>query len=352
MAKQEQPRTYKALLCERLGDPTAGLGSPQAPLRLAVLPALPLTQPGSVRVRVAAAALNFADALQLQARGQYQEKPKLPFVPGNECSGTVVEVGRDVRTLQVGDKVCAVTSGGSFAEEVIIREQQAVKLPDNVDLEAAAGLPVAYGTAWLALRVRADLRSGQTLLVLGAAGGVGLAAVQLGKAMGVRVIGVARGGDKMRALREAGADECIDMAHHKAEQLKGLLRQSASQGVDCVFDPVGGPLLMESLKCCKWGAHLLLIGFASGHIPKLPANILLVKNLTAHGVYWGSYQQKDARTFRQSLDEVARLLGTGAVGVNVSHKLSLGQAPEAFQIMLNRQVIGKLILLPQPRSML
>ncbi|EFN51151.1 hypothetical protein CHLNCDRAFT_59824 [Chlorella variabilis] len=347
---EEEGRTYKALLCERLGDPQEQLGRPHSALRVARLPAPPLTHPNSVRIRVAAAALNFADALQLQ--GQYQEKPKLPFVPGSECSGTVVEVGRDVRTLKVGDKVCAVTQGGAFGEEAVARENLVVKLPPNCDVEAAAGLPVAYGTAYLALRDRADLRPGQTILVLGAAGGVGLAAVQLAKCMGARVIAVARGFNKMQALREAGVDEVIDMQHHKPEQLKGLLRHSAPQGVDVVFDPVGGALLSESLKCVRWGARILIIGFASGSIPKLPANILLVKNLAVHGIYWGSYQQHNPRVFRKSLEEVARLFGSGEVAVSVSHRFSLEQAPEAFSIMLNRQVIGKILLLPQPRSML
>lgn len=347
---QQEPRQFKALVCERLGDPTEGLGHPHSALKLTLMPAPPLVHPNAVRIRVAAAALNFADALTLQ--GKYQEKPKLPFVPGSECSGTVVEVGRDVRTLKVGDKVCAVTQGGAFAEEVIARENLVVKLSPTADVEAAAGLPVAYGTAWLALRERANLRPGQTILVLGAAGGVGLAAVQLAKCMGARVIAVARGASKMDALREAGADECIDLMVHKPEQLKGLLHYSAPQGVDCVFDPVGGPLLLEALKCVRWGAHILIIGFASGQIPKIPANIALVKNLTVHGIYWGSYQFKDARTFRKSLDEIARLYDSGAIAVSVSHRFSLAQAPEAFSIMMNRQVIGKIVLLPQPRSML
>lgn len=348
--EESEPRRYAALRCERLGDPQEALGRPHSALTLAALPATPLTHPNGVRIRVAAAALNFADALQLQ--GRYQEKPNLPFTPGSECSGTVVEVGRDVRTVKVGDKVCAVTQGGSFAEEVVARENAVVRLSPSADLEAAAGLPVAYGTAWLALRERANLRPGQTVLVLGAAGGVGLAAVQLAKATGARVIAVARGASKMEVLREAGADECVDMANHKPEQLKGLLRYSASQGVDVVFDPVGGQLLTEALKCVRWGAQILIIGFASGQIPKIAANIALVKNLTVHGIYWGSYQQRNPRVFRQSLDEVARLFDSGAIRVNISHRLSLAQAPEAFSILMNRQVIGKIVLLPQPRSML
>ncbi|PRW33214.1 quinone oxidoreductase 2-like protein isoform A [Chlorella sorokiniana] len=349
MAGQEPPHTYKALVCEKLGQPTEPLGHPHGALRLQQLPAPPLTHPNAVRIRVAAASLNFADALQLQ--GQYQEKPKLPFVPGSECSGTVVECGRDVRTLKVGDKVCAVTQGGAFAEEVVVRENVVVKLPDSADVEGAAGLLITYGTAWLALRERADLRPGQTILVLGAAGGVGLAAVQLARTMGARVIAVARGHDKMAALKQAGADECIDMAHHKPEQLKSLLRQSASQGVDVIFDPVGGSLLMESLKTARWGAHILIIGFASGTIPKLPANLLLVKNLTAHGIYWGSYMQKEPRVFRKSLDEVVRLFTAGAVRPQTSHRFALEEAPDAFRVLLNRQVIGKILLLPQPRPM-
>ncbi|KAI3431798.1 hypothetical protein D9Q98_010551 [Chlorella vulgaris] len=340
---------FKALLCERLGDPQETMGKPHSALRVARMPVSPLPN-SSVRIKVAAAALNFADALQLQ--GQYQVKPKLPFVPGSECSGTVIEVGRDVRTVKVGDKVCAVTEGGAFGEQAVARENLVVKLPANCDVDAAAGLPIAYGTAYLALRDRADLRPGQTILVLGAAGGVGLAAVQLAKCCGARVVAVARGHSKVTTLREAGADEVINMEHHKPEQLKGLMRHCAPQGVDCVFDPVGGTLLTEALRCCRWGAHVLIIGFASGHIPKVAANVLLVKNLTMHGIFWGSYQQHNPRLFRKSLEEVGRLFGSGELNVNISHRFSLEQAPEAFSIMMNRQVIGKILLLPQPRSML
>eukprot|EP00887_Chlorella_sp_A99_P005437 scaffold1.g5437.t1 len=334
-------------------------------MRLARLPPPDLVHPSSVRIRVSAAALNFADALQVQ--GQYQEKPQLPFVPGNECSGVVTEV-------------CALTQGGAFAEEVVVREGMAIRLPqgESMDLQAAAGarLPVAFGTAWLALHDRADLQPGQALLVLGAAGGVGLAA-----AMGARVVAVARGARKAGVLREAGADAVIDVEHLRPEELRGLVRQAAPEGVDVVFDPVGGPLLTEALKTLAWGARILTIGFAAG-IPKLPLNVLLVKNATVHGVYWGSYAQHEPRAFRRSLDEVVKLLAAGRIRVHVSHIYSLEQARVAAAVVvvinirgggggalnvecgtprlaalpeveawLVTQVVGKLLLMPGPLSM-
>ena len=307
MAEGQAPRTVAALLCTKLGSPSEPVGSPNAPLQLVQQPVAILPANG-VRIRVAAAAVNFADALQIkgeyqvrrEARGRppgkrqggteqtgcagltgpatrprprprrppspptacpLQEKPKLPFVPGSEVSGTVLEAGRDVRTLAPGDRVCAVLPGGGFAEEAVARAPSVLKLPPGVDLEAAAGLPVAFGTAYLALRYRADLRPGQTLLVLGAGGGVGLAAVQLGKSMGARVVAVARGRPKMAALRAAGADECIDMEGRRWEQLPALVRPAASQGGTLPPPPLEAPsrgicpapaLLGAWTGCTRW----------------------------------------------------------------------------------------------------
>lgn len=345
------PRTVKALLCEKLGHPTEELGSSHGPLRLAHLPPPDLVHGNDVRIKIKAAAMNYADALLLE--GKYQEKPRLPFVPGSECSGVVTEVGHDVRTVAVGDRVCALMpGGGAFTEEAVVRENMVIRLPADgpFDFEAAAGLPVTFGTAYISLVDRANLRPGQTLLVMGAAGGVGLAAVQLGKALGANVVAVARGSRKARVLADLGADAVIDMEHRRPDQLKGLVAEAAPTGAHVVFDPVGGPLAQEALRCCAWGAQFCTIGFVAG-IPKLPANLLLVKNVTLHGVYWGSYAKHQPLTFRRSLEEVAKLLGQGRVRVHISHVYSLEEAPEAFSVLLSRQVVGKLLLLPGPRTM-
>jgi sacsin len=276
----------------------------------------------------------------------------LPFVPGNECSGVVIEVGRDVLSLKIGDRVCAVVQNGAFAEEVVAQALATVKLPASCDVEAAAGLPVAFGTAWMALKDRANVQPGQTVLILGAAGGVGFAAVQLSKALGAVVVAVAQGSAKMEALRAAGADECIDMQGRKPEDLRMLIKRAVPHGVDVLFDPVGGALFSEAFKTIKWGGHIVVVGFASGKVPSLPGNLLLVKNLTVSGLYWGKTLTMNPAAFRRSLEEIARLYANSDIAVHVSHTYSLEQAAEAFGVLMNRRVIGKLLLCPTPRSML
>lgn len=336
----------KALVCTQLGDPSV---PDLKVLRVADVqpPTLP---PNSVRIRVTAGSLNFADALQVQ--GQYQEKPKLPFIPGNECSGVVTEVGRDVRGLHKGDSVCAVTQCGAFAEEVVAPAVATIKIPATCDVEAAAGLPVAFGTSWMALRNRADVKAGQTVLILGAAGGVGLAAVQLAKIFGASVVAVAQGGAKMDALKAAGADKCINMHGRRPEDIRSLVKRAAPQGIDVLIDPVGGTAAMEAYKCLNWGGQVVVIGFASGKVPVFAANLALVKNVSIHGVYWGSHMEHHPKAFRRSLEEVAKLFANGEIQVHISHKYSLEQASEAFSVIMNRGVVGKILLLPAPRSML
>ncbi|KAK9818978.1 hypothetical protein WJX81_001512 [Elliptochloris bilobata] len=312
----------KALICKQLGHPLAT--DDKKPLKLVQnhpqpSPSLPAN---GVRIRVTAAALNFSDALQIQ--GLYQDRPKLPFVPGSEVSGVVIEVGRDVRTVQVGDAVCAVMRGGGFAEEVVVRDGAALKLPAGTDVAAAAGLPLAFGTSHVALAERANLQPGQTVLVLGAAGGVGIAAVQIAKVMGARVVAVCRGSAKAAALRALGADAVVDTAAAgKDVPLRQLIKAAAPQGIDVVYDPVGGVAFMESLKTINWGAQILIIGFASGTIPKISSNIALVKNATLHGVFWGSYMQHRPRVLRQSLEQLLAWLGEGRISIPIFHRRAL-----------------------------
>lgn len=264
----------------------------------------------------------------------------------------IVEVGRDVRALKVGDHVAAVTQTGAFSEEVTAPALGVVKIPDSCDIEAAAGLLVGFGTAWTSLKDRAQIKEGQTCLVLGAAGGVGLACVQLSRVLGARTIAVCRGKEKAEYLRLIGADIVINMQGRKIDELRYLVKKVAPEGVDVVFDPVGEPFTSQALRCIRWGGHLLLIGFAGSKIPKVPANVALVKNLTVHGIYWGALMQNNPALFRKSVDEVARLFANGDISVNVHNTFSLEHAREAFSVLLTRKVIGKLLLLPGPRSML
>jgi len=331
----------RALQVVNLGDPTGDLDGRVLKLSSLVVPPLPST---SVRVRVRASSLNFADLLQ--AQGLYQEKPPLPYTPGSEVSGVVTEIGDDVRTIKVGDEVAAVLwGGGGFAEECVVQESVTIRLPKGIDVAAAAGLPVAFGTAHTALIERARLQAGQVLLVLGAGGGVGVAAVQIGKLLGAKVIAVARGRDKTVMLDHLGADLVIDSGA-VSKPLKQRIKSVAPQGVDVVLDTVGGAGFEQALRAVRWGAHVLIIGFASGDIPKLPANIALVKNLTVHGVYWGSYADKAPRVLRKSLEDCVQWLAQGKLRVPVSHRYALEQAPLAFGALRDRQALGKVLLLP------
>ncbi len=274
----------------------------------------------------------------------YQEKPKLPFIPGGEVSGTVLEVGAAVRGLSVGQPVLAVLPRfGAFAEQVIARGADVFPLPPGVDLVPAAGLAVAYGTAHVALEHRCRVMPGQNVLVLGAAGGVGLAAVQLVKALGARVAAVARGEAKCAALHAEGADCVLDSATLKGS-LKEALASFAPKGVHVIFDPVGGKALMDAMKCLAWGGQVAVIGFASGDIPKLPANLLLVKSITVHGIYWGSYAAHEPAVLRDSLRRLAEWLAAGKLHVRVSHALPLQCAHKAFAALLKREAVGKVVL--------
>lgn len=328
-----------------LGDPCGPLDG--SVLKLGQVFAPPL-HPAAIRVRVRAASLNFADLLQ--AQGLYQEKPPLPFVPGSEVSGTVIETGDDVRDIKKGDEVAAVLwKGGAFAEECTVAASAAIRLPRGVDLAAAAGLPVAFGTAHTALIERARLQAGQVLLVLGAGGGVGVAAVQIGKMLGAKVVAVARGRQKMAVLDQLGADLTIDSGAG-SKPLKQRIKSIAPSGVDVVLDTVGGAGFEQALRAVRWGAHVLVIGFASGDVPQIPANIALVKNLTVHGVYWGSYASKAPRVMRKSLEDCVQWLAQGKLRVPISHRFTLEEAPLAFKALRDRQAIGKVLLLPNKVS--
>ncbi|KAL2635915.1 hypothetical protein R1flu_007394 [Riccia fluitans] len=336
----------RALVVKKLGDPKVPLSDeercPVAETRSWPRPAL--TSPTSVRVRVKATSVNFSTVLQIQ--GLYQEKPKLPFVPGGDFSGVVTEVGPRVTQVKVGDRVCGLVNSGSFAEEFVADESEMFLVPSGCDLVAAGGLPVVYGTSHLALEHRANLRPGQVLLVLGAAGGVGLAAVQLGKLLGAIVIAVARGKEKVDLLRSQGADYVLDPTEGGVlKPVQAFLKSKKLKGVDVLYDPVGGKLHKEALKLVKWGGQILIIGFASGEIPSIPANIALVKNWTVHGLYWGSYSIHQPDTLRESMKRLLSWVVEGKLNVHISHQFPLSQANLAFATIMDRKVIGKVVFI-------
>lgn len=328
----------KAVVCKKLGDPTS-----EEVLQVETNVPVPLLKPQHIKVRVQAASINFPDALQI--KGEYQVKLPCPFVPGSEVSGTVVEVGPGVKRFKPGDKIMAVNSGGAFAEECVVSQYAAWRVPDELDLATAAAVPIVYGTADLALRHRGQLKQGQTVLVLGAGGGVGLAAVQVALAVGATVVAVDLGPEKAAFLRQMGAHHVVDAAASQ-EPLHKRIKQLVPKGVNVVFDPVGGAVLKEAMKTVAWGAQYIVIGFASGKIPSVPANILLVKNTTLHGTFWGSYLQHNYALLDESMRQVVAWLQSGKIKVHISHRFALDNIRQAFSTLLERRVHGKLLLLP------
>lgn len=295
-----------------------------------------------IKIRIHACGLNFADLLMI--RDKYQDMPPRPFTMGLEYAGIVDAIGDQVSKFQVGDRVAAFVGHGGLAQYAVIDQEDCIALSRDADLIAAAGTLITHGTSHLALTDRAGLVAGQTLLVLGAAGGVGLSAVAIGKALGARVIAVARGKDKCAIAQKAGAD--ITFENDDPDLVQHL---KALGGVDVVYDPVGGDLFKAALRGCKTGAQYLLIGFASGDLPDIPANILLVKNISMHGFYWGGVKKYDAATFQNSLSEVLDMVATGKVDANIHHVMPFDQTLEAFEMMRARQSTGKIVItLPMP----
>ena len=322
----------RALLCTEFG----GLD------RLALGDVPPPGAPGTgeVLIEVGAAGVNFADLLMIG--GQYQEKLPLPFVPGLEIAGTVRGCGAGVTRVKPGDRVAAALDRGGFAEQVIAREADVFLIPAAMDVVTAAGFLIAYGTAHGALRWRADLKAGEVLLVHGAAGGVGLTAVETGKALGATVIATAGGCDKLAVAKAHGADHLID---YRSESIRDRVREICNGGgADVVFDPVGGAAFEASLRCVNWGARLVVVGFAGGQVPQVPANILLVKNIAAIGFYWGSYRQRQPALVAAQFRELFNWWQDGRLKPLVSHRFDLAEAPAALALLRERKSTGKVVL--------
>lgn len=302
----------------------------------------PVAGPGEALIEVAAAGMNFADSLMVA--GKYQVRPDLPFVPGLELAGTIAALGAGVRGLAIGDRVMAVVDHGAFAARAVAKAADIFAIPAGLDFNQASGFPIAYGTSYGALVWKARLRPGETLLVHGAAGGVGLTAVEIGKALGARVIATAGGADKCAIATAHGADEVID---YKAEDIRDRVKAlTGGRGVDVVYDPVGGDVFEASLRAVAWNARLVVIGFASGKVPQIPANILLVKNVDVLGFFWGSYRRQAPDLLRESFRELALMAEKRQLRPHVSHSLELGQWREGFDVLLGRRSTGKIVLVP------
>jgi len=323
----------KAVLCKQYGPPES--------LTFEELPS-PRPGPGEVLVSVKAASVNFPDVLIIQNR--YQFKPPLPFSPGSELSGVVKAVGEGVAGFKPGDKVIAFTTYGAFAEEVKTEASRLVPMPQGMDYPQAAAFLLTYATSDHALRDRGALRAGETLLVLGAAGGVGLAAIEIGKALGARVIACASSADKLAVCREHGADAAINYASEDLrERIKAL---TDGRGVDAVYDPVGGPYSEPAFRSLAWRGRLLVVGFAAGDIPKLPLNLALLKGASLVGVFWGDFARREPQQFAESVRQLGRWYAEGKLRPHVSQILPLARAAEALQLMAARKVKGKIVLTP------
>ncbi|MCX8508666.1 MAG: NADPH:quinone oxidoreductase family protein [Rhodobacteraceae bacterium] len=300
----------------------------------------PRPGPGEVRIRVAACALNFSD--MLLAQGRYQERPALPFTLGMELSGTVEAVGDGVQSPAPGMRVAAIVTIGGLAEQAIVAADRCIPLPDGMGFEEAAALQIAYATSHLALLRRARLQAGETLLVTGAAGGAGLTAVEIGKLTGARVIALARGAEKLAAARAAGADHLIDSDSREGADLKATLR--ALGGIDVAYETIGGDIFLQALGAMRPEGRILTIGYAGGTIPQIPANLLLVKNLTAIGLYIGGYPGFCPDALRESLTEIMGWHAAGRIHPQISHILPLSQAAEALALLRDRKSTGKVVV--------
>jgi NADPH2:quinone reductase len=322
----------KAVLCRAYGPPSSLVVGDIEP---------PQPKAGEITIAVKAAGVNFPDTLIVQ--GKYQFKPEPPFSPGAEVAGTVTALGSGVRGFAPGQRVAASMLWGGYREAVAVPAAAVHAVPDGVSDEVAAATTLTYGTTYHGLRDRAALQAGETLLVLGAAGGVGLAAVELGKLMGARVIAAASSPEKLAACRRAGADETVD---YEREDLREALKRVAAGGVDVVYDPVGGRYSEPAFRSLAWGGRHLVVGFAAGEIPKLPLNLALLKGASLVGVFWGDFARRDPAANRANLDQVMAWIAAGRLAPLVSKTYPLAAAAQALDDMMHRRVLGKLVLIP------
>ncbi len=324
----------KALLCTEYGPPNK--------LTVQDVPP-PKAGPGQVVIDVKASALNFPDALMVQ--GLYQVKPPLPFSPGAEVAGIVKEIGEGVQGLKIGDRIIGFPGTGGFAEECVVAAEKIMPLPENMDYATGAALVLTFGTSLHALADCGRLQADETLLVLGAAGGVGAAAVQIGKAMGARVIAAASSDGKLALCRQLGADDTIN---YTTEDLrKRTLELTGGKGADVVYDPVGGEYTEAALRATAWHGRLLIIGFAAGEIPKIPLNLALLKERSLVGVYWGDSVRHDPRGHVRNMKQLMTWFAERRINPVVSEQVPLDRAPALIQRLMERKVLGKAVVLPE-----
>jgi len=321
----------KAVLCKRYGPPETLVVEDVPPTALGA---------GQLRIAVHACGVNFPDTLIIQDK--YQFKPPLPFTPGGEVAGEIVEVGAGVTRAKTGDRVIAMVGWGGFAEELVVEPERTMPVPPGMDLVTAAGFTMTYGTSYYALEQRAGLRPAETLLVLGAAGGVGLAAVELGHLMGARVIAAASSAEKLALCREYGADETVD---YDGESLKDRVKElTAGRGADVIYDAVGGDYFDQAMRCINWNGRLLVVGFASGRIPQLPVNLALLKGCSIVGVFWGAFTAREPGQNASNLATLGRWYEEGKLKPHVCKTYPLEQAADALNDIIHRRAKGKIVL--------
>jgi NADPH2:quinone reductase len=329
----------KASLCTHYGPPEE--------LELRDLPS-PKAGKGQLVMTVKACGVNFPDVLMLQ--GKYQFKPALPFPPGGEVAGFVKEIGEGVTGFKPGDRVCASTGSGGFVEEAAVDAQRCIRVPESIGFDVAASFIVTYGTSYHALKDRADIKPGENLVVLGAAGGVGLAAVELGKAMGARVIAGASSQEKVDLAKKSGADDGFvyprtPLSRDQQKQLsEDIKRLTGGAGADVLYDPVGDDYAEPGLRAMNWNGRYLVIGFAAGNIPKVPLNLTLLKGCQIVGVFWGASTARDPQHTRESLEALLRMVCEGKLAPHISARIPLARAGEAIRLLMDRKALGKVVV--------
>lgn len=321
----------KAVLCKAFG-PAENLVLEEV--------ASPEPKKNEIVLDVHAAGVNFPDTLIIE--GKYQFKPPFPFSPGGEAAGVVAAVGEKITHVRPGDRVMALTGWGSFAEQVAVPGYNVMPIPKGIDFQSAAAFSMTYGTSMHALKQRGNLKAGETLLVLGASGGVGLAAVEIGKAMGAKVIAAASSAEKLAVAKAAGADELINYSESSLKE--EIKRLTGGQGVDVIYDPVGGELFEEAFRSIAWNGRLLVVGFASGTIPSLPANLPLLKGASLVGVFWGSFAQRQPQDNLANFQQLFEWYAEGKLKPLVSQVFPLEKTAEAINALGQRKAVGKVVV--------
>ncbi|MFL6718833.1 MAG: NADPH:quinone oxidoreductase family protein [Burkholderiaceae bacterium] len=324
----------KAIVCEAWGLPDT--------LVVRELPEV-VPEAGKVAIKVEAAGVNFPDVLIIQ--NKYQFKPELPFTPGGELAGTVTAVGEGVTQYKPGDRVIAFVGQGAFAQQIAVPEKSVMPMPPGMDFDTAAAITLTYGTSHHAVVDRAQLKAGETMLVLGAAGGVGLAAIEIGKALGARVIAAASSDEKLEICRQHGADATIN---YSTQDLREAIKASTDgKGPDVVYDPVGGIYAEPAFRSIGWRGRYLVVGFANGEIPKLPLNLTLLKGASLVGVFWGEYVRREPKANMAAMRELMGWLAEGKIRPHISGRYALADTPKALNDMAARKVTGKVVIQPQ-----